>query len=156
MIKKVIGLIIWLAISFSAAWFGSQFTINNIENWYSGIIKPSWTPPDYLFGPVWSFLYATMAVAAWLVWEKNGFKRARIALLLFMVQLLLNALWSYIFFGAHLIGLALIDIFLLFIAILATLLAFKRHSRVAAVLLIPYLAWVGFASILNYSIWRLN
>ncbi|HEX8177527.1 MAG TPA: TspO/MBR family protein [Pyrinomonadaceae bacterium] len=156
------GLSTWLAlgvsiaICFSAAGIGSLFTDPEIGGWYARIAKPSWTPPNWVFGPVWSVLYLMMAVAAWLVWKEKGFASAAAPLALFGVQLVFNALWSILFFGMHRIGMALLDIVLLWSAILATVLSFWRVSPAAGALMIPYLLWVTYASALNYSIWRLN
>jgi tryptophan-rich sensory protein len=156
------GLSTWLAlglsiaICFSAAGIGSLFTDPEIGGWYARIEKPSWTPPNWVFGPVWSVLYLMMAVAAWLVWKEKGFAGAAAPLALFGAQLVFNALWSIFFFGMHRMGLALLDIILLWSAILATLLSFWRVSPAAGALMIPYLLWVTYASALNYSIWRLN
>ena len=109
-----------------------------------------------MFGPVWTTLYVLMGISAWLVWKKKGFDGARTALLLFGVQLLLNALWSWLFFGLHAPGLAFVEMLLLWVVILATLLSFWKISPLAGSLLIPYLLWVSFAAVLNLQIWRLN
>ncbi len=130
--------------------------------WYVELAKPAWTPPGRLFGPVWTLLYLTMAVAAWLVWRQRsglvGRERdaADAALTAYAIQLLLNAAWSWLFFGRHLIGLALVDIGLLWLAILATTVLFWRVRRIAGLLLVPYLGWVAFASALNLRLWQLN
>lgn len=156
------GLFEWLAlgisiaICFAAAGLGSFFTDPEIGGWYARILKPSWTPPNWVFGPVWSVLYLMMAVAAWLVWREKGFAGAGLPLALFAAQLVFNALWSILFFGRHSIGLALADIILLWCAILATLLSFWRVSPLAGALMLPYLLWVTYASALNYYIWKLN
>ncbi len=150
---SVVGLILWLAIALAAGWIGSRFMPGA---WYAELTKPSWNPPSYVFAPVWTVLYIMMGVAAWLVWRKAGFAGAATALLLFFVQLVLNALWSYLFFGAHRPDLAFIDIVALWLAILATAFAFGRISTTAGVLLVPYLCWVGFAGALNLALWRLN
>jgi benzodiazapine receptor len=121
--------------------------------WYAALIKPSWNPPAWIFGPAWTVLYTLMAVAAWLVWKRNGWS---FPLVLYFLQLGLNAAWTPIFFGAHALGWALIEIIALWIAILLTLLSFRRVSRPAAWLLTPYLAWVTFATALNFALWRLN
>lgn len=133
-----------------------MLTTPSIGGWYATLAKPAWTPPNWVFGPVWSLLYLAMAVAAWLVWRQVGFPRAASALNLFGVQLVLNVCWSAIFFGAHRPGLAFAEIVVLWLAILATMVAFRSLSRPAAWLLAPYLAWVAFAATLNFSIWRLN
>ncbi len=124
--------------------------------WYASLAKPSWNPPSSVFGPVWTILYLLMGVAAWMVWREAGFSGARRALTLFIVQLVLNALWSYLFFGLQQPMVAFIEIIVLWCAILATILAFWPVSRTAGALLIPYLCWVSFASALNYQLWRLN
>ena len=120
------------------------------------IAKPSWNPPDFIFGPVWTTLFVMMAVAGWLVWKPAGFKAAVAPLTLFGIQLLLNVAWSWIFFGAHQPGWAFAEIIILWLAIVATMVAFFRCSKIAGWLLVPYLAWVSFASVLNLAIWRLN
>jgi len=147
------GLIIWVVICYCPALIGIAFPPGD---WYASLQKPSWTPPTWLFGPVWTMLYATMAIAAWLVWKRGGFKAQRKPLALFFVQLALNAAWTPIFFGLHKPGLAFITIVLLWLAIMATIAAFQRASQIAASLLIPYLLWVAFAATLNFSFWRLN
>lgn len=121
--------------------------------WYAELTKPSWNPPSWIFGPVWTALYLTMAVAAWLVWKKDGWRRP---LWLFLFQLLLNAAWTPIFFGANQLGWAFVEILAMWAAILLTLLAFFRVSKLAGGLLIPYLCWVTFAAFLNYTLWRMN
>jgi translocator protein len=148
-----LGLVAWLALCYGAAAVGAQFMPGA---WYQELAKPSWTPPGWLFAPVWTILYGMMAVAAWLVWRPRGFAGAPTALSLFLVQLVLNTTWSWLFFGLQRPGLAMIDIAALWIAIASTAAAFWGPSRVAALLLIPYLAWVSFAAALNFSIWRLN
>ncbi len=123
------------------------------DAWYAALQKPSWNPPAWVFGPAWTLLYTLMAVAAWLVWKRVGFGKP---LTLYFVQLALNAAWTPIFFGAHQLGWALFEIVLLWIAILATLLSFRRVNRAAGWLFVPYLAWVTFAMTLNYTLWKLN
>lgn len=149
----LVSLLIWMAICFIPALIGSQFMPGE---WYGQLRRPAWTPPGYLFGPVWSFLYLTMGVAAWLVWKRGGYRAAPVALTLFLIQLAFNGLWSWLFFGLQRPGLAFVDIALLWSAIVATTLAFWRQSALAGILLIPYLLWVAFAAALNFSIWRLN
>lgn len=150
---RLLGLGGWLALSFAAGWIGSRFRPGA---WYAALSKPAWNPPDAIFAPVWTLLYALMAVAAWIVWRRAGFSGAGLALGLFVVQLALNALWSYLFFGLHRIDLALLEILVLLLAILIVTLLFWRHDRRAGALLLPYLAWVGFAACLNLALWRLN
>ena len=151
--RQIITLIAWLAICFAAAATGVFVTMGQ---WFADLNKPSWNPPSWLFGPVWTLLYIAMAVAAWLVWRTGGWKLRTPALALFMLQWLLNALWTPLFFGLHRIDLALIDITLMWLAIAATIAAFYRISKSSAYLLIPYLAWVTFATALNFAIWRIN
>jgi len=153
---QFVGLLIFLALSFSAAGLGSLATTPNIASWYASLAKPTWTPPNWLFGPVWTILYICMAVAAWLVWRKGGLVENRNPLGLFAVQLALNAAWSWLFFGFHLPGAAFIEILALLAAIAATTVAFWRKSLAAGLLMLPYLGWVGFASVLNLAIWRLS
>lgn len=148
-----LGLVGWLAIVYGVAAIGSQFTPGA---WYDQLTKPPWTPPDWLFGPVWTVLYGMMALAAWLVWRTRGFSGARLGLALFGTQLALNAGWSWLFFGLQRPDLALVDIALLWAAILATLVAFWRIRPLAGGLLTPYLLWVSYAAALNLEIWRLN
>lgn len=152
-VKSALMLCAFLAVTFLVAGVGGWVTAPAVRNWYPSLVKPSWTPPSWVFGPVWTVLYALMAVAAWLVWRKAGWCGA---LGMFAVQLALNAAWSPLFFGLHRIGLALADIALLWIAIIATLVAFAKQSPLAAWLLVPYLLWVSFATALNFTLWRLN
>ena len=148
-----LGLIAWLALVYVAAGTGAQFTPGV---WYDQLARPDWTPPDWVFGPVWSVLYTLMAIAAWLVWKERGFAGARVALTLFLVQLALNVAWSWFFFGLERPDLALIDIVLLWAAILATIISFWKIRPLAGALLLPYLAWVSLAAALNFAIWRMN
>ena len=124
--------------------------------WYASLTKPTWNPPSFVFAPVWTALYVLMGIAAWLVWREAGFSGARAALSLFLIQLVLNGLWSYLFFGMQKPMFAFFEIIVLWCMILATLAAFWRVRPMAGVLLVPYLCWVGFASVLNYQLWRLN
>ena len=151
--NSMLGLVFWVALSLAAGWFGSRFPPGD---WYAGLTKPPWNPPNSVFAPVWSTLFVLMGVAAWLVWRRRWTPPARLGLGLFLVQLVLNGLWSYLFFGLHRPGAALVDIAALWLVILATLIAFWRVSRPAGALLLPYLAWVGFAGALNLQLWRLN
>jgi tryptophan-rich sensory protein len=155
-LHHALTLAVCVGASFAAAAIGSLFTTPAIPGWYAGVAKPSWTPPGWLFGPVWSLLYLMMGVAAWLVWRRAGFAAAALPLALFGVQLALNALWSILFFGLQRPGLALVEIAALWAAILATTIAFFRRSAPAGFLMLPYLAWVAFAAALNASIWHLN
>lgn len=153
--NQTLGLAAWLAISFVAAAIGSVASIQ-AGSFYAQLARPEWGPPSNIFGPVWTVLYALMGIAAWLVWRAGGFRAARTALALFLVQLAVNALWSWLFFGWHLGGAALADIVLLWLLVVATLVAFWRIRPVAGALLIPYLLWVTFAAALNHSVWQLN
>jgi tryptophan-rich sensory protein len=140
---------------FLAAGLGSLLTMVSLESWYTGLAKPSWNPPPWVFGPVWTALYAMMAVAGWLVWRRHKTAR-RLALRWFAVQLALNVGWSAVFFGLQMPGLAFVEILALCFAIAATLTTFWQVSRPAGILLVPYLLWVSFAVALNLAIWRLN
>jgi tryptophan-rich sensory protein len=152
-LKGTLGLVGWLAVSFAAGWIGSHF---RPDAWYESLAKPGWNPPNAVFAPVWSVLYALMGVAAWLVWRRAGFKEASAALGLFVGQLVLNALWSYLFFGLHRVDLAFFEILVLWALILIVGVLFWREVRLAGALMLPYLVWVGFASVLNFALWRLN
>ena len=156
--RELLALLGFVVLCFAAAGFGALFTTPQTApgGWYSQIQKPSWTPPAWLFGPVWSALYLMMAVAAWWVWRQGGWGGQRGALTLFLVQLVLNAAWSGLFFGLRSPSLGVIGIALLWIAILLTVLAFFRVSPLAGWLMVPYLLWVSYASALNFTIWRLN
>lgn len=132
---------------------GGYVTAPSVIEWYPTLVKPSWQPPNWLFGPVWTVLYVMMAVAAWLVWKAGN---ARSALTLWGAQLLLNFAWSFLFFGARSPGLGLIDIIALWLAIAATIFAFAFKSRLAAFLMVPYLCWVSFALALNAAIFMMN
>jgi translocator protein len=153
--KQFIGLGVWLTVSFVAAFVGSVASLQ-AGQFYSQLVRPDWAPPGYLFGPVWTVLYALMGISAWLVWRIDGFRAASSALTLFLVQLIVNALWSWLFFAWQLGAVSFADIVLLWALIVATLIAFARISPLAAALLIPYLLWVSFAAVLNYAIWQLN
>ena len=155
MAKQLIGLLGWLLLCFAVSGIGAFASIQ-AESFYQQLTQPAWAPPAWVFGPVWTTLYAMMAVSAWLVWRINGFRAQSVALTLFLIQLALNCLWSWLFFAWHLGSLSFIDIILLWIFIVLTLLAFWRVHLLAGLLLIPYLAWVSFAALLNYTIWQLN
>jgi translocator protein len=132
-------------------------TQNEMTTWFSSLNKPSWNPPGYLFGPVWTFLYLLMGISLWLVWKSNAPETQKLrAELTFALQLFLNFMWSILFFKCHSPALALVDIILMIVTILMTIGRFARMSRLAAWLLIPYLMWVCFATALNYKIWSMN
>lgn len=151
--RSAFGLVGWLIVSFAAAAIGSRYLPGA---WYASLAKPAWNPPAAVFAPVWTVLYASMGVAAWLVWRRAGFGGAGAALALFGAQLVLNAAWSYLFFGLHRPDLAFLDIVALWVAILVVAVLFGRQDRRAGALMVPYLVWVGFASCLNFALWRLN
>ena len=150
---SIIGAVGWLVLTFGMAAIGARFLP---DEWYRQLNKPSWNPPNSIFAPVWIILYLFMAVAAWLVWRGHGWRAARLALMWFGIQLAFNVLWSFLFFGMQRPGLAFAEIVALWLAIVATCLAFQAKSRTAALMLVPYLAWTSFAVILNYAIWRMN
>jgi benzodiazapine receptor len=154
--QQTVGLIVSLLVTFAAAWLGNVATMTNVRDWYPTINRPTWTPPDWIFGPVWTALYLMMAIAAWIVWRQGDIQAARRPLALFAIQLALNSLWSVLFFGLKQPTWAAVEIVVLWIAIAATLDAFWRRSAAAGLLMMPYLAWVTFAAGLNFAIARLN
>lgn len=152
----MVSLLIFIGVCFSAALLGSVATNASIKTWYPTIKKPSWNPPNWVFAPVWSTLYLMMAIAGRIVWERGPHQGLNLPIILFSVQLILNALWSVIFFGLRKPGWACIEIAFLWISILAATMAFWNVDWVAGALMIPYLLWVSFASFLNFTIWHLN
>ena len=150
--KQILGLAGWLVLSYAASAVGAVASIQ-AQSFYGQLVQPAWAPPPGVFAPVWTILYTLMGIAAWLVWKRAGFG---LPLLFWGLQLVVNALWSYLFFGLQRPDLALIDIVLLLGLIVATLAAFRPVSPVAAALLLPYLLWVAFATALNLTLWRLN
>ncbi|HEX5970977.1 MAG TPA: TspO/MBR family protein [Gemmatimonadaceae bacterium] len=153
--KGWLGLVGWLVLSLATGAVGALAT-RNAREFYTGLDRPPWAPPGWLFGPVWTTLYILMAVAAWLVWRRTGWSGATGALTLFVAQLVANALWSWIFFAWRRGGIAFAEIIVLLVLIVATMIGFARVHRVAALLLVPYLGWVLFASALTLSVWRAN
>lgn len=153
--KQIVGLIGWLLLCFAAAAIGAAASVQ-AATFYQQLAQPSWAPPASVFGPVWSVLYALMGITTWLVWREGGWRRQRGALALFVIQLALNALWSWLFFGWHRGALAFTDIVLLWPLIAATLVWFWRVRPLAGALLLPYLCWVSFAATLNFAVWHLN
>jgi tryptophan-rich sensory protein len=151
--SQLLGLLAWLLAAFAAGAVGAVASVD-AASFYAQLSKPSWAPPASVFGPVWSVLYALMGVSAWLVWRSPGSKR--VALGLFGAQLAANALWSWMFFAWHRGALAAVEVLVLLALIVATAVAFWRSSRLAALLLVPYLLWVGFASVLTWALWRSN
>jgi tryptophan-rich sensory protein len=155
--RKALGILISVAVCELAGIIGSVFTTPSIPGWYAGLAKPSFNPPNWIFGPVWTTLYAMMGVAAYLVYEKGVKDRAvRRALAVFAAQLLLNTIWSIVFFGAHMILAAAAVIVLLWGGIVASIVLFRPISKAAAYLLVPYVLWVSFATALNISLYVLN
>jgi tryptophan-rich sensory protein len=154
--KAVLVLVGFLAATFAVAGVSSIFTVAQIPGWYATLVKPSFNPPNQIFGPVWTVLYALMAIAAWRIWKLPSLKLRASGLWIFWVQLALNFGWSFLFFGAHRIGFAAIEIVLLWCLIFAAMVVFFRLDRLAGVFFGLYLAWVSFASVLNLSIWLKN
>lgn len=154
--RSLIALGLSFAACFAISALGGAITAGPVKSWYPTLAKPALTPPDLAFPIVWTALYALMAIAAWRVWRAAGLKQARGAVGLFGIQLLLNLGWSWLFFGRQMIGAAVIEIGLLWLAIAACMAAFARLDRIAAWLLLPYLLWVSFAAYLTFAIWRLN
>jgi benzodiazapine receptor len=152
---QALGLAGWLLASFVTGGIGAIASAS-AATFYGDLSQPSWAPPAWLFGPVWSGLYVLMGIAAWLVWREHGFRGAPTALKLFVAQLFANALWTWIFFVWHQGALSLAEIAVLWLLIASTIRAFWRLHRLAALLLVPYLAWVSFATALTASLWRLN
>lgn len=158
--RALLGLAGWAALCLAAA-AGGGIASASAGPFYLGLDRPGWAPPAWLFGPVWTVLYALMAIAAWLVWRARGFGGARGALLLFVAQLVPNFLWTWTFFVARRASWATVDIAVLLALIVATIVAFARvrparAGRTAAALLVPYLAWVSFATALTLALWRRN
>lgn len=146
----------FIALCLGAGAVGSWFTMPALDVWYAALRKPSWNPPNWVFAPVWTALYLTMAVAAWMVWRRAGVGAARTALILFAVQLILNVAWSALFFALRSPALGVAGIVALWAALVATIVSFGRISAGAVWLMIPYLVWVTFAGALNVAVWRLN
>ncbi|MDA7541211.1 tryptophan-rich sensory protein [bacterium] len=154
--SQTIAFIVCIAICLGAGGIGAIATTPEIDQWYATIEKPKWNPPAFVFGPVWTTLFVLMATAAWLVWKPGGFKAAKTPLILFAIQLVLNVAWSWVFFHFHQPGWAFVEILVLWFAIVATTIAFFNRQKVAGWLMLPYLGWVTFASVLNFAIWQLN
>ncbi|HEX4876789.1 MAG TPA: TspO/MBR family protein [Chitinophagaceae bacterium] len=155
--SNILKAIIAIAIPLIVGGASGFFTVSGVESWYQTINKPSWNPPNWIFGPVWTSLYVMMGIALFLVWkEDTSAELKKIAIALFVVQMVLNFFWSLIFFSQQQIGWALVEIIALWVFILLTIFAFAQVNKVAAWLLVPYISWVSFATILNYTIWKLN
>ncbi len=156
-LSKVITLIVCLIVPLAVGGFAGVETAQNITTWYVDLVKPWFNPPNYLFGPVWTLLYILMGIAMYLVfWTFSSAVLRKQAIILFATQLLFNFAWSFIFFKYHQLGWALFEIIIMWILIFITIMAFAKVSKVAAWLLVPYISWVSFATILNFAIWRLN
>ena len=154
---QFVPFIICLIIPLAIGAIGGFFTMESVKTWYTTLNKPSFNPPNYLFGPVWSTLYAIMGIASYLVWKKrNVAKNYTLAASVYFIQLILNLMWSFIFFYQQQIGFALIEIIILLIAIIINSVLFYRINKVAGLLYIPYIMWVSFATVLTYSIYMLN
>lgn len=154
--RKWRSLLVWLAVCYGVSAVGGLVTAHAVETWYQGLTKAALNPPDWVFGPVWTVLYGLMAVAAWLVWMEPDGETRRRGILWFCLQLAVNLMWSFVFFGARMLGLAVVDIALMWALIAVTMMFFFRVRRAAGWLLVPYLAWVTFAGYLNWAVWVLN
>ncbi len=154
--RTIAGLIGWVALCLGAGRLAASFTAPAIGAWYAELNKPSWTPPNWVFAPVWSLLYVAMAVAAWMVWQERGLRGGALPLGLFGLQLLLNVAWSVVFFGLRRPGAALAEIAGLWLAVVATAIAFGRVAPAAGYLMVPYAGWLTFAAAVNAVIWRMN
>jgi translocator protein len=154
--RDLVGFIAILALCLAASAVGGAATASSVGTWYQTLAKPSFNPPNWIFAPVWTALYFMMAIAAWRVWRRAGLSGARAETTLFALQLVLNMVWSILFFGLRSTGAAMAEIFVLLLAILATTVVFWQRDRVAGMLFIPYAGWVAFAAVLNVALWRLN
>jgi benzodiazapine receptor len=155
MSSQITALVISLFISFIVASLGGLASVS-AGDFYAELARPSWAPPAWLFGPVWTLLYIIMAVASWLVWGSDVFNEAKVALSFYLLQLVFNTLWSWLFFYLHMGLWAFVDIIFLWVCLVIVIFLFLKISVVAGVLMFPYLLWVSFAAMLNYSIWKLN
>lgn len=154
--SKWLSLLAFVAICLGVAAIGGLATAHSLGSWYEGLHKPAFNPPQWIFGPVWTVLYLLIAVAGWQVWRRRGLTSVPAALWVYALQLLLNLAWSFLFFGARRIGLALGEVLVLLAVIVLNTVLFWRIDELAGVLLLPYAGWVGFASLLNAAVWRLN
>jgi tryptophan-rich sensory protein len=154
--RSFVVLLAFVAVCLGVSSIGAAITYSSIDTWYPSLAKPAFTPPDWVFAPVWTALYLMMAVAAWRIWSHGGRPEVNLALACFGVQLTLNLLWTVLFFGLRSPAAALVEIIVLLVAIGVTVIAFYRVDRVAGWLLVPYLAWTAFAAVLVHGIWRLN
>jgi tryptophan-rich sensory protein len=155
-VADIVVLVLLVAFCLGIGTLGAMVAATSVDSWYAGLAKPTFNPPNEVFGPVWTVLFILMGVAAWRVWRTGDRDTVRGPLTLFALQLALNLGWNVVFFGLQKIGAAVATIVVLNVAILVTMLAFRTVDRLAALLMAPYLAWVGFATVLNVTIWRLN
>lgn len=156
-LKSIVGLLAWIGICYLIAWTGALVSPGIAPaDWYNSLAKPAWNPPAWIFGPVWTLLYTLMGIAAWNIWRQFGFDRAKSALALFLIQLFLNGLWSQLFFGLQSPGWAFAEILVLLFFIVLTAISFFYKSKLSGWLMIPYILWVSFATVLNGTIWLLN
>jgi benzodiazapine receptor len=151
-----LGLLVAVLACYGAAAIGGLLTAGAVRDWYPTLTRPTWTPPSWLFGPVWTFLYGAMAVSVWLIWRRRGRESVALPVAAFGVQLVFNSVWTPLFFGLHRVDLALVDIVLLWLALVVVMCLFFRRSVAAGVLLVPYFLWVSFAMALNFRLWQLN
>ncbi len=156
LVRDAAALAGFLVLCFAISGLGAWVTSTSVDTWYQTLNKPSFNPPAWVFAPVWTTLYIFMAIAGWLVWRKVGFGQARQAFVCYFLQLALNLVWSFLFFGAQSPGAAFIEVLVFLIAIIMTATHFSRFDRIATLLFAPYIAWVAFASVLNGTIWYLN
>jgi len=154
--KKIWKLFITISIVFLASALGGLFTANSVSTWYQELAKPFFNPPNWIFGPVWTLLYFLMGISLYLIWISKSNSNKKTALIFFAIQLFLNVLWSFLFFGLQNPFLAFVEIILLWLAIFATIFYFYKINKMSAYLLVPYILWVSFASVLNLSIFLLN
>jgi len=154
--RELLGLAAFIALCLGVSALGGWVTAGSVGSWYPTLNKPAFNPPDWVFAPVWTVLYLMIAIAGWRVWRRRGLAGARVAMSAYALQLALNLVWSFLFFGGRMIGAALAEIVLLLVAIVVNAMLFWRIERAAALLLVPYAAWAGFAVALNAALWRLN
>jgi len=154
--REWVVLVLFVATCLTGSVIGGMVTSLSVDDWYPTLEKPSFTPPDWVFAPVWLFLYISMALAAWLVWLQAGFRHGAVPLGMFFIQLILNVAWSGLFFGLRHPGAAFVHLLVLWIVIVATTVEFWRVRKWAGMLMVPYVLWVIFAGVLNYSLWQLN
>jgi tryptophan-rich sensory protein len=154
--RDTLGFAAILAFCLAASAVGSAAAASSVGTWYLALTKPWFNPPNWIFAPVWTALYFMMAIAAWRIWRRDGLAGARAAMTLFALQLVLNMVWSIVFFGLRSVGAALVEILVLLLAILATTVVFWRRDRMAGILFIPYAGWAAFATVLNAALWQLN